>query len=129
MTDHDSQAFRPNNTVTVHGTNSGNIASGNRDITQLATTQGNMATADIAEIMRAVIEVAESLNMADRDRKELVRAAESAQYEIDGPSPDDTEIKSLALRVIRFLGRASGSVVPAVLAKYLELKLGLGSAG
>jgi surface antigen len=75
VTDHGSPAFRPNNTVTVHGTNSGKIASGNRDVTQLASTQSNMATADIAEIMRAVIEVAGSLNMADRDREELVRAA------------------------------------------------------
>ncbi|AVT32973.1 hypothetical protein C6361_29910 [Plantactinospora sp. BC1] len=87
-----------------------------------------MATADIAEIMRAVIEVAGSLNMADRDRDELVRTAESAQYEIEGPNPDDGEIKSLGSRVIRFLGRASDSVVPVVLTKYLELKLGLGSA-
>ncbi|MGX4656307.1 hypothetical protein ACWCHM_21720 [Micromonospora sp. SCSIO 07396] len=126
MTDHDSQAFRPNNTVTVHGTNSGNIASGNRDVTQLASTQRNMAAADIAEIMRAVIEVAPSLNMTDRDREELVRAAESAQYEVEGPNPDDGEIKSLGGRVIRFLGRTGGSVVPVVLTKYLELKLGLG---
>ncbi|MDZ5447542.1 hypothetical protein U2F26_33370 [Micromonospora sp. 4G57] len=128
MTDHASHAFRPNNTVTVHGANSGNIASGNRDVTQFASTQGNMATADIAEIMRAVIEVAGSLNMADRDREELVRAAESVQYEIEGPNPDDGKIKSLGFRVIRFLGLASGSVVSVVLTKYLELKLGLGSA-
>ena len=128
MTDHDLQGPRPNNTVNVHGNNSGNIASGNRDVTQFASTQNGMAVGDIAEIIRAVLEVAGSLQMEERDRGELVRAAESMEYELQGPRPDDAEIKSLGARVIRFLGRTAGAVLPVVLTKYLELKLGLESA-
>jgi hypothetical protein len=111
--------------VTVQGNNSGNIASGNRDVTQTAATQNQLAATDITEIMKAVIETAGSLGLTDRDRDELVRTAESAQYELEAADPDTEQVKTLGSKVIRLLGHTAGTVLPVVLTKYLELKLGI----
>jgi hypothetical protein len=113
------------NIVNIQGDNSGNIASGNRDVIQMATTHNALDIADIAEIMHAVIEIADGLGLSDPERAELVRTAESAQYELSVPDPDVNAVKALGGKVIRFLGRTAGSVVPVVLTKYLELKLGI----
>ncbi|MEU1586071.1 hypothetical protein [Micromonospora sp. NPDC005710] len=125
MTDHDQWLARTHHQVTVQGNNSGNIASGNRDVTQMAATQNQLAAIDIAEIMKAVVETAGSLGLTERDRDELVRTAESAQYELEAADPDAEQVKTLGSKVIRLLGRTAGTVLPVVLTKYLELKLGV----
>ncbi|MEU8236435.1 hypothetical protein AB0C12_43160 [Actinoplanes sp. NPDC048967] len=125
MTDYDQQLARTHHQVTVQGNNSGNIASGNRDVAQTAATQNQLAATDIAEIMKAVVEAAASLGLTERDRDELVRTAQSAQYELDADDPDPQQVKSLGSKVIRLLGRTTGAVLPVVLTKYLELKLGI----
>jgi hypothetical protein len=119
---------RPNNHVTINGDNSGNIASGNHDVTQWAVTHSQLPTRDIAEIMQVIIEAAGAWQLPDRDRDELVRTAESAKYELDAAEPDEGQIKQLSGKVIRLLGHTVNAVLPVVLTKYLELKLGIGSA-
>jgi hypothetical protein len=78
--------------------------------------------------MQVIIEAAGAWQLPDRDRDELVRAAESAKYELDAAEPDEGHIKLLSGKVIRLLGRTIGTVLPVVLTKYLEYKLGIESA-
>ena len=126
MTDYERAQQPSLNTVNVHGANSGNIASGNRDVVQTAATRSGLDAAEIADIMRAVIEVAGQLGLPERDRAELSRTAESVQYELAASEPDVSQIKALGGKVIKLLGSTVGSALPVVLTKYLEMKLGLG---
>jgi hypothetical protein len=129
VTGQDQPRARTHNLVTIQGNNSGNIASGNRDVTQTAVTQSNLPIADITQIMKAVVEVAGSLRLADRDRDELVRTAHSMQYELEATDLNEQEVITLGSKVVRLLGRttsATAAALPGVLIKYLEYKLGIG---